>query len=145
MSSIQRVGPTSFVVFGLSWQCPDNHSVRTLQVMLEGSTCVGPADVRLLRCVAIMCNTNDKAEWPENGSQPIVLSTGDKQVISFHFHNRQVLTSISYCVRPKHADCVFGCKGDALQQAIENGCRIINCRKLKSHTAAVRDRCFVID
>ena len=41
------------------------------------------------------------------------------------------------------ADYVFGWKGDALQQAMDSGCYINNCRALTSQTAKVKNQCAV--
>lgn len=54
-------GPTSFAV--VNGKCPESHPVKIPQVHYE-----------------IVWDTrrfNDKSEWPEDGSQPFVLSNGD--------------------------------------------------------------------
>jgi len=55
--------------------------------------------------------------WPKDGSQPLVLSFGDKQGYG------------------THADYVFGWEGDSLQRAIDSGRMFNACengRPLKS-------------
>ena len=54
-------GPTSFA--SVNGVCPPSHPVKIPQVMLEVAW-----DTRQF---------NDPNEWPEDGSQPFVLSTGD--------------------------------------------------------------------
>jgi hypothetical protein len=52
---------------------------------------------------------NNKVEWPTDGSQPFVCSTGDGEGYS------------------THADYVFGWKGDSLQKAMETACMFDAC------------------
>lgn len=69
---------------------------------------------------------NNKAEWPTDGSQPFVLSTGDNTGYS------------------QHGDYVFGWKGDALQRAMDGGpCQGAACANLKVLTNDVAKRCSV--
>ncbi|TRX93758.1 hypothetical protein FHL15_005434 [Xylaria flabelliformis] len=102
-------GPTSFAA--VSGTCPSTHPVKIPQVHLE-----------------IMWDTtafNNKAEWPEDGSQPFVLSTGD---------------STGY---GQHADYVFGWKDDTLQQAMDNACFGATCRSLTTQSDSVSGSCAV--
>jgi len=68
---------------------------------------------------------NDKSEWPEDGSQPFVLSSGDTTGYG------------------QHADYVFGWKEDSLQKAMDNSCYITNCKSLTAQTPKVKNQCQV--
>ncbi|KAI1810090.1 hypothetical protein GGS20DRAFT_580173 [Poronia punctata] len=102
-------GPTSFAE--VSGTCPSSHPVKVPQVHLE-----------------IMWDTtsfNDKEEWPEDGSQPFVLSTGDTTGYG------------------RHADYVFGWKDDTLQRAMDNGCFGATCASLATESDAVSEACAI--
>ena len=69
---------------------------------------------------------NDKSEWPADGSQPFVLSTGDPTGLG------------------QHADYVFGWKGDSLQKAMDaSGCMGASCKDLKTQEIAQAKECSV--
>ena len=69
---------------------------------------------------------NNKAEWPADGSQPFVLSTGDNTGYG------------------QHADYVFGWKANSLQTAMDTGgCMGASCAKLKEMAIKDADACQV--
>ena len=68
---------------------------------------------------------NDLSEWPEDGSQPFVLSTGDKTGYS------------------QHADYVFGWKDDALQFGMDAGCIAANCPGMAVQSVEEAAACLV--
>jgi hypothetical protein len=102
-------GPTSFASVGGT--CPSTHPVKIPQVHYE-----------------IVWDTrkfNNKAEWPEDGSQPFVLSNGDTTGYG------------------QHGDYVFGWKDDTLQTAMDNRCFGPTCRGLTTQTFANANKCTV--
>ncbi|KEZ39143.1 hypothetical protein SAPIO_CDS10542 [Scedosporium apiospermum] len=103
-------GPTSFSQFGT---CPDSHPVMIPQISLE-----------------IVWDTtpfNDPELWPEDGSQPFVLSMGDATGYG------------------QHGDYVFGWKDDALQKAMDGACFGPTCAGLKTQAYADANKCRVQD
>jgi hypothetical protein len=69
---------------------------------------------------------NNKAEWPTDGSQPFVLSTGDPTGLG------------------QHADYVFGWKDNSLQKAMDtSGCMGASCASLKQLKIDDAKKCAV--
>ncbi|KAK3486557.1 uncharacterized protein B0T23DRAFT_324376 [Neurospora hispaniola] len=103
-------GPATFLSLGGS--CPSTHPVRIPQLMYE--------------VVWDTAKFNNKAEWPADGSQPFVLSTGDATGLG------------------QHADYVFGWKGDSLQKAMDTaGCMGARCASLKTQKIEDARKCAV--
>lgn len=104
-------GPHIFDGIGTAETCPPSHPVKIPQIQLE-----------------IVWDTtpfNDPADWPEDGSQPFVLSTGDSTGYS------------------QHADYVFGWKGNSLQVGMEAGCAGPRCPGMATQPREVADECSV--
>ncbi|KAF2005038.1 hypothetical protein P154DRAFT_424765 [Amniculicola lignicola CBS 123094] len=102
-------GPTQFPI--VNGACPTTHPVKIPQVMFE-----------------IAWDTssfNNPEDWPEDGSQPLVLSTGD---------------STGY---GQHGDYVFGWKGNSLQTALDGGCYLRNCSSLTEVAPRIKNKCTV--
>ncbi|KAK3356539.1 hypothetical protein B0T25DRAFT_603019 [Lasiosphaeria hispida] len=93
-------------------RCPSTHPVKIPQLMLETVW-----DTRQF---------NNKADWPEDGSQPFVWSSGDKTGFS------------------SHADYVFGWKADSLQKAMD-GHTYVSAPTLKTQSIAEQNKCTVSD
>jgi len=92
--------------------CPDTHPVRIPQILLETVW-----DTKAF---------NNKADWPSDGSQPFVWSSGDKTGYS------------------THADYVFGWKDQSLQKAMD-GHTYVSTPSLKTQTIAQQNKCTVED
>jgi hypothetical protein len=103
-------GPANFLSLG--GNCPSTHPVRIPQLMYE--------------VVWDTTKFNDKSQWPADGSQPFVLSTGDHTGYG------------------QHADYVFGWKGDSLQKAMDSsGCMGATCNGLKTQAIDAARQCSV--
>ncbi|KAK3291598.1 uncharacterized protein B0H64DRAFT_366970 [Chaetomium fimeti] len=102
-------GPASFAM--VDGQCPDTHPVKIPQVHYE--------------VVWDTTQFNNEAEWPEDGSQPFVLSTGDPTGYG------------------QHGDYVFGWKDDSLQHAMDNNCFGPTCNGLTTQGFDKANACTV--
>jgi hypothetical protein len=93
--------------------CPSTHPVKIPQLMLE--------------IVWDTRNFNNKADWPADGSQPFVLSTGDPTGFG------------------QHGDYVFGWKDQSLQKAMDEakGCMGSLCTSLKTQQPDAGNACAV--
>jgi hypothetical protein len=68
---------------------------------------------------------NDPELWPEDGSQPFVLSTGDTTGYG------------------QHGDYVFGWDGESLQKSMDSGCYLRNCSLLTEQVPKTKNACNV--
>ncbi|KAL2268797.1 hypothetical protein VTJ83DRAFT_3643 [Remersonia thermophila] len=103
-------GPTDFL--GTSGPCPSTHPVKIPQLMYE--------------VVWDTTQFNNRNEWPADGSQPFVLSTGDPTGLG------------------QHGDYVFGWKDDTLQRAMDTaGCFGAQCANLRTQSIEAGRRCAV--
>jgi hypothetical protein len=93
-------------------KCPDTHPVRIPQILLETVW-----DTKAF---------NNKADWPADGSQPFVWSSGDKTGYA------------------NHADYLFGWKDDSLQKAMD-GHTYVSAPMLKTQSIANQNKCTVKD
>jgi hypothetical protein len=103
-------GPADFLSLG--GNCPSTHPVRIPQLMYE--------------VVWDTTGFNNKAEWPADGSQPFVLSTGDATGLG------------------QHGDYVFVWKDDSLQRAMDtSGCFGAQCASLRTQSIDTARSCAV--
>ncbi|MBE3050046.1 DUF1996 domain-containing protein [Candidatus Bathyarchaeota archaeon] len=103
-------GPPNFLSLGGA--CPDTHPVRIPQLMYE--------------VVWDTTGFNDPNDWPEDGSQPFVLSTGDDTGFG------------------QHGDYVFGWKDTSLQRAMDtSGCFGAQCADLLNQDIGTAKACQV--
>ncbi|KAK0702317.1 hypothetical protein B0H67DRAFT_524071 [Lasiosphaeris hirsuta] len=102
-------GPTSFSV--VNGKCPTTHPVKIPQVHLE--------------IVWDTTKFNKKEDWPADGSQPFVLSSGDPTGYG------------------QHGDYVFGWKDDTLQKAMDNACFGATCKSLTTQSFSAANKCTV--
>ncbi|KAK3988992.1 hypothetical protein QBC44DRAFT_242557 [Cladorrhinum sp. PSN332] len=95
--------------FETEFECPPTHPVKLPQLMYE-----------------TIWNTSafsDLSTWPEDGSQPFVLSTGDDLGYGYH------------------GDYVFGWEGDSLQRAMDKYCGV-DCPELKTQSVQEANKCL---
>ncbi|KAK3214047.1 hypothetical protein GRF29_28g1834548 [Pseudopithomyces chartarum] len=106
-------GPALFTGSSVGGDCPSTHPVKIPQIMLE--------------IVWDTTKFNNKADWPTDGSQPFVLSTGDNTGFG------------------QHGDYVFGWKDNSLQKAMDEakGCMGASCGGLKTQQPDAGNACRV--
>ncbi|KAJ4345446.1 uncharacterized protein N0V89_011576 [Didymosphaeria variabile] len=92
--------------------CPKTHPVRLPQILLETVW-----DTKAF---------NNKVDWPSDGSQPFVWSSGDSTGYS------------------SHADYLFGWKDDSLQKHLD-GHTYVTAPTLKTQSIAEQNKCTVKD
>ncbi|KAH8638689.1 hypothetical protein IG631_06459 [Alternaria alternata] len=92
--------------------CPSTHPIRIPQILLE--------------TVWDTKQFNNKADWPTDGSQPFLWSSGDATGFS------------------THADYLFGWKDNSLQKAMD-GNNYVSAPTLKKQNIATQNRCNVKD
>jgi hypothetical protein len=92
--------------------CPASHPIKIPQLLLETVW-----DTKAF---------NNKADWPADGSQPFVWSSGDKTGYS------------------THADYLFGWKDNSLQKAMD-GHTYVSTPSLKTQNIAAQNKCTVKD
>lgn len=92
--------------------CPSTHPVRLPQILLETVW-----DTKAF---------NNKADWPADGSQPFVWSSGDATGYS------------------THADYLFGWKDDSLQKAMDAH-TYVSAPSLKTQSITEQNKCTVKD
>jgi len=92
--------------------CPATHPVKVPQILLE--------------TVWDTKQFNNKADWPADGTQPFLWSTGD---------------TTGYA---SHADYVFGWKDDSLQRAMDKHAYVTG-HGLKTQSIANQNKCTVPD
>jgi hypothetical protein len=98
--------------FQNSGACPSSHPVRVAQVAYE----------------TLWDTAKFAADWPTDGSNPLVLSNGDAKGYG------------------THADYLFGWKGDSLQRAMDSSCMFNACengKPLKSQAVKPMNDCTV--
>ncbi|KAF2792136.1 hypothetical protein K505DRAFT_363194 [Melanomma pulvis-pyrius CBS 109.77] len=106
-------GPQTFTGSSVGGACPSTHPIHIPQIMLE--------------IVWDTTQFNNKADWPADGSQPFVLSTGDTTGYG------------------QHGDYVFGWKADSLQKAMDSttSCMGAACGGLKTQVIENANKCSV--
>jgi hypothetical protein len=130
-------GPQTFTGNSVGGACPSTHPIHIPQIMLEVcstfvSTCFSYESRRISTDTSsqIVWDTtkfNNKADWPTDGSQPFVLSTGDTTGYG------------------QHGDYVFGWKADSLQKAMDSTTQCFGaaCGGLKTQAIEKANQCSV--
>jgi len=101
------------LTFEAGGACPATHPVKVPQVLFE--------------TLWVTKEFNNKADWPADGSQPFVWSTGDETGYA------------------SHADYLFGWKGDALQRNMDAKGEYMSVKSLTRQNIQAGNKCEVKD